>query len=163
MFHWLTTMQHSWSSLLHREAAAIRIGLAQLGFPYHTTYVGLGLQTQTYIYQPVPRSPKTKPVCATREHSTPLHCVVRPWRIHRSVLHGTSTISIHPVCMSFRVKDKLGQGLLEYVASTTSHDHRQLYNDRSLINIGGVTMSGLKPCKNMIILMHQVYQSFRIT
>jgi hypothetical protein len=31
---------------------AIQIGLAQLGFPYHMTYAGLGLQTQTYIYQP---------------------------------------------------------------------------------------------------------------
>jgi hypothetical protein len=67
------------------------------------------------------------------------------------------------VQLSFQVKDKLGQGLLEYVASTTSHDHKQLYNDQSLINIGGVTTSGLKPCKNMIILIYQVYQSFRIT
>jgi hypothetical protein len=32
-------------------------------------------------------------------------------------------------------------GLLEYVASTASHDHRQLYNDRSLIDIGRVTTS----------------------
>jgi hypothetical protein len=35
-------------------------------------------------------------------------------------------------------------GLPEYVASTTSHDHRQLYNDWSLIDTGEVTMSRLK-------------------
>jgi hypothetical protein len=35
-------------------------------------------------------------------------------------------------------------GLLEYVASTTSYDHKQPYNDRSLINTGGVTTSSLK-------------------
>jgi hypothetical protein len=48
----LTTMQIRESSLLLREATAIQIDLAQLGFPYHTTYAGLGLQTRTYIYQP---------------------------------------------------------------------------------------------------------------
>jgi hypothetical protein len=35
-------------------------------------------------------------------------------------------------------------GLPEYVDSTTTHDHRQLYNDRSLIDTGEVAASRLK-------------------
>jgi hypothetical protein len=58
------------SSLLLREATAIRIDLAQLGFPYHMTYAGLGLDpkpslnlhisTFTRVLQNVNRSSATK-------------------------------------------------------------------------------------------------------
>jgi putative component of toxin-antitoxin plasmid stabilization module len=110
------------SSLLLREATAIRIDLAQLGFPYHMTYAGLGLDPDpawTYIYQPVPRSLKTWTILRYLGAQYPLHCIVRPWRIRRSVLHGTPTISIRPVhsCL-FKLRINRGKGLPEYVAST---------------------------------------------
>ena len=49
MLQLLATMQFSWSSLLLREAAAIQIDLAQLGFPYHMIYAGLGLVLNLHI------------------------------------------------------------------------------------------------------------------
>jgi hypothetical protein len=54
--------------------------------------------------------------------------------------------SLHSQCMFIVFYKGIAEmlGLPEYVASTTSHDHRQLYNDRSLIDTGGVTTSRLK-------------------
>jgi hypothetical protein len=58
------------SSLLLRRATAIRIDLAQLGFPYHTIYAGLGLNLNLHIstltWIPLYRNRSS----ATREHST---------------------------------------------------------------------------------------------
>ena len=67
MFQLLTTMWIGGSSLLLREAMVIQIDLAQLGFPYHMTYVGprpMYINLHSY-------PPKHEPVCATREYSTP--------------------------------------------------------------------------------------------
>ena len=133
LFHWLTTMQFSWSSLLLREAAAIWIDLAQLGFPYHTTYAGPGFGLK-YI-NPHSDPPKRELVCATWEHSTPPPCATpggSTWWVH-----ATLTIS-HAQCAIVFSHNGIAEvsGLTEYVASTTSHDHKRPYNDRSLINTG---------------------------
>jgi hypothetical protein len=67
------------------------------------------------------------------------------WRIHK---HRYTILppSLHSQCAVIVSLKGLAKvlGLPEYVASTASHDHRQLYNDRSLINTGGVTTSRLK-------------------
>jgi hypothetical protein len=59
---WPTCAYHC----LHREAATIRISLAQLGFPYHMTYAD---HRPTYI-NPHLDPPKYEPVQRYREHST---------------------------------------------------------------------------------------------
>ena len=55
----------------------------------------------------------------------------------RSV-HATLTIS-HTQCAVVFSHNGIAEvsGLPEYVASTTSHDHKQPYNDRSLIDTDG--------------------------
>jgi hypothetical protein len=71
--------------------------------------------------------------------------IVQAWCIHK---HGYIILSpsLHSQCAVVVSHKGLAKvlGLPEYVANTTSHDHRQLYNDRSLIDIGGVTTSRLK-------------------
>jgi hypothetical protein len=129
-------------SLLHREATAIQIGLAQLGFPYHTTYVGLGPDpclhtstlTQILLYEN--RS------STTREHSTHFTMLF----VHdgfTEVCYMVLPLSLHSQCVVIVSHTRISQmlGLPEYVSSTASHDHRQLYNDQSLFDTGGVTMS----------------------
>ena len=71
------------------EQTVIRIDLAQLGFPYHTTYVGpsFGL---TYINLHS-NPPKHEVVYATREHSTPPPCATPGGFI--GWVHATLTIS----------------------------------------------------------------------
>jgi hypothetical protein len=54
-------------SLLLQEATVIQIVLAQLGFPYHTTYAS---PRPTYINLHS-NPPKHEPVYATQEYSTP--------------------------------------------------------------------------------------------
>jgi hypothetical protein len=49
--------------------------------------------------------------------------------------------TLHSECAVIVSHTRIAQmlGLPEYVANTASHDHRQLYNDRSLIDTGRVT------------------------
>ena len=80
--------------------------------------------------------PEREPVCATREHSTP-----PPYATPSGFtgwVHATLTIS-HAQCVVVFSHNRIVEvlGLSEYVASTTSHDHKWTYNDRSLINTGG--------------------------
>ena len=93
----------------------IHINLAQLGFPYHMTYVG---PRPTYI-NPHSDPPKQERVHATREHSTPPPCTT-PGRFTGCV-YVTLTISHaqHTIVFSHNGIAKLS-GLLEYVASTTN-------------------------------------------
>jgi hypothetical protein len=119
-------MQDGWSSLLHREAAAIWIGLAQLGFPYHTTYIGLGpdpclyTSTLTWILHYGNRSN------ATREHSTHFSVLFVPDGF-TGVCYMILSSSLHSQCAVIIPHKRIAQmlGLLEYVASTTNHDHKQ--------------------------------------
>ena len=70
------------------EQTTIRIDLAQLGFPYHTTYASpdFGLTYINLHSDP----PKHEPVCATREHSTPPPCATPGGSI--GCVHATLTI-----------------------------------------------------------------------
>jgi hypothetical protein len=119
-------MQDGWSSLLHREATAIQIGLAQLGFPYHTTYAGLGpdpclhTSTLTRILHYGNRS------SATREHSTHSTASFVP-NGFIGVCNTVLSSSLHFQCVVIVSYKGIAQmlGLPEYVASTTSHYHRQ--------------------------------------
>jgi len=111
MFYWLTTMQVRGSSLHLREATAIRIGLAQLGFPYHMTYVG---PRPTYINLHSD-PPKRELVCATWEHSTPPPCATPGGST--GCVHATLTIS-HTRCT--------------VVFSHKSLDHMVSYNSKVL-------------------------------
>ena len=131
-------MQFSWSSLLLWETSAIRIDLAQLGFPYHKTSVGPGLG-RTYINLHSDR-PKRKPVYATREHSTPTPCATPSG--FTGWVHATLTIS-HVQCAVVFSHNRIAEvlGLPEYVTSTTNHDHKRPYNDRFLIDTGGTSMA----------------------
>ena len=113
MFQLWTTMQGRGSSLLLWEATAIRIDLAQLGFPYHTTYASPG---PTYI-NPHSDPPEREPVCATREYSTP-----PPYAIPDGFtwwVHATLTIS-HSQCAVVFSHNGIAKvsGLLEYVIGT---------------------------------------------
>ena len=96
------------------------------------TYAGPGLAYINLHSDP----PKQEPVYATREHSTPPPYVTpggfTGW------VHATLTIS-HAQCIVVFSHNRIVEvlGLSEYVASTTSHDHKWPYNDRSLINTGG--------------------------
>jgi hypothetical protein len=105
---------------------------------------------------------------ATREHSTHFTASF----VHDGFTGACYTIlspSLHSQCAVIVSHKGIAQmlGLPEYVASTASHDHRQLYNDRSLIDTSGVTTSRLKlgasqdsarsRFKNMIILIHQLF------
>jgi hypothetical protein len=74
MFHLLTTMQGRGSSLLHRAAVAIRIVLAQLGFPYHMTNIG-GEPTLINLHSDPPKCESVQ--YYPRAQYPPL-CVVRP-------------------------------------------------------------------------------------
>jgi hypothetical protein len=108
---------------------AIRIDLAQLGFPYHTTYAGPRLTCVNLHSDP----PKHEPVCATREHTTPPPCAT-PSRFTRCV-HATLTISHAQYTVVFShngIAEILG--LPEYVASTAKsrpHIGLQQYGPQS--------------------------------
>jgi hypothetical protein len=161
-------MQYSWSSLLHWEAAVIRIGLAQLRFPYHTTYAGLGLDphlhtsTLTWILQNRNRS------STTQEHSTHFTMSFVP-NGFTGVCYTVLPPSLHSPCAVIISHKVIAQmlDLPEYVASTTNHDHKNSPdNERSLINSAGSLLlasnwaqahipSGLD-LKVMIILILQV-------
>jgi hypothetical protein len=110
------------------------------------------IQTQTYIYQPVPRSPKTWTDLRYPGAQYPLYYVVCPWRIRRSVLHSTPTISIRLVHnYLFKLRINRGKGLLEYVASTSKSRTQQAYNEQSLIDTGGGTTLRLhSQCKLVV-------------
>jgi hypothetical protein len=129
-FQLLITMQNSWSSLLLWEAAAIRIGLAQLRFPYHTTNVG-GEPTLINLYLD---PSKYKPVQRYSRAQYPPLCVVRPWRIHRNVYTILSPSS-HSQCAVVVSPNGIVNvlGLPEYVASTTSHYHKRALQ-RTVLN-----------------------------
>jgi hypothetical protein len=113
--------------VLNREAAAIRIGLAQLKFPDHTTYTELGPDpclytlTLTWILHYGSRS------SASREHIT--HFVVSfiPDGF-TGVCYTILSPSLHSQCAVIVPHKGISQmlGLLEYVASTTNHDHKQV-------------------------------------
>ena len=75
------------------EQTTIRIDLVQLGFSYHTTYVGLGFGL-TYINL-LSDPPKHEPVYATREHSTPPPCATPGG--FTGCVHATLAISPLPV------------------------------------------------------------------
>jgi hypothetical protein len=122
-------MQGRGSSLLHREAAAIRIILAQLGFPYHMTYAGPGLNLNlhisifTRILQNMNRSD------ATREHSTP-----PPYATLGGFTDGYTLLSPSPHSQCVVVVSHNGiakvLGLPEYVASTArSQTHNKPTTD----------------------------------
>ena len=132
----LTTMKFSWSSFLFWEATAILIDLVQLGFPYHTIYAGpsFGL---TYINLHLDPS-KRELVYATREHSTPPPCAAPGG--FTGCVYATLTIS-HAQCTVVFPHNGIAEvsGLPEYVASTTSHDHKRPYNDRSSIDTDGAS------------------------
>jgi hypothetical protein len=106
----------------------------------------LHISTRTQIPQNLNRSAlpgSTVPTTLRRSSLTDL----------QNVLHGTPTIFIRPVCSClFKLRINRGKGLPEYVASTTSHDHRQLYNDLSLIDTDGGTTSRLhSQCKSAVV------------
>ena len=132
MFHWLTTMYSRELSLLLWEAVAIQIDLAQLGFPYHTTYVG---SRPTYINIHLD-PPKCELVYATQEYSAP-----PPWAAPGGFIgcvHATLTIS-HAQCVVVFSHNGIAEvsGLPEYVTSTTKSRSQQVYNERSLTDTGG--------------------------
>jgi hypothetical protein len=112
----------------------IRIGLAQLGFPYHMNYAGLGPDpclhtlTLTQILHHGNRS------SATREHNT--HSIVSfvPDGF-TGVCNTVLSPPLHFQCVVIISHKGIAQmlGLLEYVASTTSHDHRQAVQ-RTVLN-----------------------------
>ena len=111
-------MQGSWSSLLLREATAIRIDLAQLGFPYHMTYVGPGLRL-TYI-----NLPSDPPKCELvlryprAQYSTSL----RHSMMDSQDVYTLLSPSLHSQCMVVLCHNGIAEvlGLPEYVASTTN-------------------------------------------
>ena len=79
--------------------------------------------------------PKHEPICATQEHSTP-----PPYATPSGFtgwVHATLTIS-HAQCAVVFSHNRIAEvsGLPEYVTSTTSHNHKHPYNDRSLIDTG---------------------------
>ena len=97
------------------RSIAIRINLTQLGFPYHTTYVGpdFGLTYINLHSDP----PKHEPVYATQEHNTPPPCAT-PGRFIGWV-HATLTIS-HAHCVVVFSHNGIVEvsGLSKYVAGT---------------------------------------------
>ena len=118
----------------------IRIDLAKLRFPYHMTYAGLGpvmnlhISTFTRILQ------NENGFYATQEHSTPPPCVLLA---DSQDVYTLLSLSLHSQCMDIHSNNAIAKvpGLLEYVAYTTSHNHKQPYNERSLINTGGTSMT----------------------
>jgi hypothetical protein len=93
----------------------IWIDLAQLGFPYHTTYAG---PRPTYINLHSD-PPKCEPVYATQEHSTPPPWVIRPRRIHR---------------MCTRYSHHLRRPMHSLWPILQGLDHTVAYNERSSID-----------------------------
>ena len=107
----------------------IRIDLAQLGFSYHTTYVGPG---PTYINLHLD-PPKHEPFRATWEHSTPPPYVILD--VFIGWVHATLAIS-HSQCAVVFSHNGIAKvlGLLEYVASTAksqTHTGLQRYGPQS--------------------------------
>ena len=87
------------------RSTAIRIDLAQLGFPYHTTYAG---PRPTYISLHSD-PPKHESVCATREYSTPPSYIICD--VFVRWLHATLAIYHSQYATSFshnRIADVLG-------------------------------------------------------
>jgi hypothetical protein len=117
-----------------------RFGLAGVSLP-HDICRFRSRPVPTYI-DPHSDPPIREPVQRYPRASIPPHGIVQAWRIHK---HGYTILppSLHSQCAVIVSHIRIAQmlGLPEYVASTASHDHRQLYNDRSLIDTGGVTTS----------------------
>jgi hypothetical protein len=117
-----------------------RFGQARIFLPHDICRFRSG-PVPTYI-DPHSDLPIQEPVQRYPRASIPPLGIVQVWRIHK---HGYTILppSLHSQCAVIVSHTRIAQmlGLPEYVASTASHDHRQLYNDRSLIDTGGVTTS----------------------
>ena len=105
------------------RSMAIRIDLAQLGIPYHMTYVGPRHKYINLHSDP----PKHESVRATREHNTPPPYVILDVSV--GWVHATLAIS-HSQCAVVFSHNGIAEisGLLEYVASTTKSRLTQVYN-----------------------------------
>jgi hypothetical protein len=109
------------------------------------TYAGLGLDpclhtsTLTQILHYGKRS------SATREHSTHSTASFVPDGFI-GVCYTILSPSLHSQCVVVISHKGIAQmlALPGYVASTTNHDHKQAYNERSLTDTDGVTTSSLK-------------------
>ena len=119
-----------------------RFGLARVSLPHHI-YRFRSEPEPTYINLHSD-PPKCEPVCAMREHNTPPPCAT-PGGFTRWV-HATLTIS-HAQCAVVFSHNRIAEvsGLPEYVTSTTSHNHKRPYKDRSLIDTDR-TSSNRQPC-----------------
>jgi hypothetical protein len=117
-----------------------RFGPAGVSLPHDICRFRSG-PVPTYIH-PHSDPPIREPVQHYPGASIPPLGIVQAWRIHK---HGYTILppSLHSQCTVIISHTRIAQmlGLPEYVASTASHDHRQLYNDRSLIDTGWVTTS----------------------
>jgi hypothetical protein len=115
-------------------------GPAGVSLPHDICGLGPG-PLPTYI-NPHSDPPIQKSVQRYPRANIPPLGIVQAWPIHN---HGYTILSpsLHSQCAVIISHTRIAQmsGLPEYVASTASHDHRQLYNDRSLIDTGGVTTS----------------------
>jgi hypothetical protein len=104
---------------------AFQIGLAQLGFPYHTTYVGLGwdpcLHTSTLTQILHYRNWSN----ATRERSTHFSVSFVPDKF-TGVCYMILSLSLHSQCAVIVPHKGIAQmlSLPEHMASTTNHDHK---------------------------------------
>jgi hypothetical protein len=99
MFHWLTTIQFSWSCLLLPWSKRRFVSVwPSWGFPYHTIYVGT---SPTYI-NIHSNPPKRELVYATWEHSTLPPCA--PHGGFTGCVHAPLTISTLPVRSCLLIK-----------------------------------------------------------
>jgi hypothetical protein len=140
-----TTMQFSWSCLLlpwSKRRFAYRFGPAGVFLP-HDICRSRPRPEPTYIN---PHSDLQNLNRSTLPESIVLHLPASfDYGRFTGWVHATLTISTLPVRSVFSSK-RIAEvsGLPEYVASTASHNHIRPYNDRSLIDTGGITTSSLK-------------------